>query len=61
LKALPKLRRIRLDGNATMTDKVADALVTFPSLAEISVVGTKLTAKGLTVLRKKDGLTVSSE
>ncbi len=61
LKTLPTLRKIRLDGNAAMTDKAADALVTFPQLAEVSVVGTKLTAKGLAILRKKDGLTVTTE
>ena len=61
LRQLPALQRLRLNRNVMLTDKVADTLITFPSLTEVSLLGSKLTAKGLAVLRKKEGLTVIAE
>ena len=61
LRQLPALQRLRLNRNVILTDKVADTLITFPSLTEVSLLGSKLTAKGLAVLRKKEGLTVIAE
>lgn len=61
LKELPALQRLRINRNLVVTDKLADLLVTFPAINEISVIGTKMTSKGLAVLRKKEGLVVISE
>lgn len=61
LQKLPGLRNLNLNGNQAITDALAEKLVQFPALTDLSVVGSKFTAKGLTALRKKDGLTVISE
>ena len=51
MKALTKLQRLKLEGCDRIDDEAAGILATFPSLEEVDLKGTSVTAKGLAALR----------
>jgi len=51
MKALTKLQRLKLEGCDRIDDEAAGILANFPSLEEVDLKGTAVTAKGLATLR----------
>lgn len=51
MKALTKLQRLKLEGCDRIDDEAAGILASFPSLEEVDLKGTAVTAKGLAALR----------
>ena len=51
MKALPKLERLKLQGCDGVEDDAMNVLAEFPSLKEVDLKGSAVTAKGLAVLR----------
>lgn len=51
MKALTKLQRLKLEGCDRIDDEAAAILATFPTLEEVDLKGTAVTAKGLATLR----------
>lgn len=58
LRRAPNLKQLSLIDVAKLTDQSATVLEGFPALTNVFVRGSGITPKGITSLKKKDGLTV---
>jgi Leucine-rich repeat (LRR) protein len=61
LMASQNLRELSLNGVTGLTDKVADILKSFSALTDVSIRGTGLSPTAIAELKKKEGLTVTSD